>query len=188
MEQHDDQYYIEKVKAGQVNYFSYIVEEYKEIVFSIAMKVLKNRDDAEEMAQEAFIKAYNSIHKFRGNSKFSTWLYSITYNHCISQVRKKKYEVNTLDDIQVIDESDSFNLDGFNDDERREYLEAALKKLPEEDYTLVILYYYEEQSMEEVAKVVKLSVSNTKVKLHRARKKLYTILNDMLKEEIHSLL
>jgi DNA-directed RNA polymerase specialized sigma24 family protein len=59
MEQKDDLYYIEKIKNGQVNYFSYIVENYKDIVFSIALKVLKNRDDAEEMAQESFIKVYN---------------------------------------------------------------------------------------------------------------------------------
>lgn len=188
MEQKDDLYYIEKIKNGQTNYFSYIVENYKDVVFSIALKVLKNRDDAEEMAQEAFIKAYNSIHTFRGNSKFSTWLYSITYNHCISQFRKKKFEVSSLENVQVADESDGFNFDGIDDETRTKYLEEALNKLPEEDYTLILLYYYEEQTVEEVAKVTKLTVSNTKVKLHRARKKLYSILSDMLKEEIHTML
>ncbi len=188
MEKHDELYYIEKVKSGQTQYFSYIVENYKEIVFSIALKVLKNRDDAEEMAQEVFIKVYKSLHSFRGTSKFSTWLYSITYNHCISHTRKKKYDVSSLDDVQVTEEADDINLDGFSDDERREYLEAALKKLPAEDYTLVILYYYKDQSVEEVAAATNLSESNVKVKLHRARKKLYTLLNDMLSDEIHALL
>jgi RNA polymerase sigma factor (sigma-70 family) len=188
MEQKDDLYYIEKIKNGQVNYFSYIVENYKDIVFSIAMKVLKNRDDAEEMAQEAFIKAYNSLHTFKGNSKFSTWLYSITYNHCITQVRKKKYHMSSLDDVQISDEDDNFNFDGIDAETRQQYLETAMKKLPEEDYTLLILYYYEDQSVEEIARITKLTESNAKVKLHRVRKKLYTILNEMLKEEIHTLL
>jgi len=188
MKKHDELYYIEKVKSGQTHYFSYIVENYKEIVFSIALKVLKNRDDAEEMAQEVFIKVYKSLHTFRGTSKFSTWLYSITYNHCISHTRKKKYDVSSLDNVQVKEEADDINLDGFSDEERREYLETALKKLPAEDYTLVILYYYKDLSVEEVAAATNLSESNVKVKLHRARKKLYTLLNDMLSDEIHALL
>ncbi|MBN1820322.1 MAG: sigma-70 family RNA polymerase sigma factor [Prolixibacteraceae bacterium] len=188
MEQHDDLYYIEKVKSGLTNHFSYIVENYKDVVFSIALKVLKNRDEAEEMAQEVFIKVYHSLDKFRGSSKFSTWLYSVTYNHCISQVRKKKYDIRSLENVQIADEDDDFNFDGFSEEERREILESALKKLPEDDYTLVILYYYEDQTIEELARVAKLSVSNTKVKLFRARKKLHIILNEMLKEEIDSLL
>ena len=188
MEQHDDLYYIDKVRNGYTNHFSYIVENYKDVVFSIALKVLRNRDDAEEMAQEVFIKVYHSLDKFRGNSKFSTWLYSVTYNHCISQLRKKKHVMSSLDHVQVADDNDDFNFDGFSDEERREYLEAALKKLPEDDYSLIILYYYEDQTIEELAKVAKLSVSNAKVKLFRARKKLHLILNEMLKEEIDSLL
>jgi RNA polymerase sigma factor (sigma-70 family) len=188
METQDDLYYIEKVINGQNHCFSYIVEKYKDIVFSIALKVLRNRDEAEEMAQEVFIKVYKSLHKFRGTSKFSTWLYSVTYNHCISHTRKKKYEVSSLDDIQVQEEADDIHFDGFTDEERKEYLEAALKKLPAEDYTLVMLYYYKDQSVDEVAAATHLSTSNVKVKLHRARKKLYVLLNEMLSDEINALL
>jgi len=186
--QHDDLYYIDKVKNGDTRSFSYIVEKYKDIVFSVALKVLKNHDEAEEMAQESFIKAYNSLHTFRGKSKFSTWMYSITYNHCISQVRKKKYETGSLDNVQVADDPDNFGFEKFNDETRKKYLQSALKKLPEEDYTLLILFYYEDQSVGEISGVMNLSESNTKVKLHRARKKLYTILQETLKDEIHSLL
>ena len=188
MEQQNDLYYIEKVLQGETNMFSYLVEKYKDIVFSIALKVLKNRDDAEEMAQEAFIKAYNSLSSFKGKSKFSTWLYSITYNLCISQTRKKKYDMSPLDDVQVSDESDDFGFDRVPDETRKKYLEAGLKRLNEEDQTLLFLYYYKDKSIDELAVVTKLSVSNTKVKLHRARKKLYKVLNEMLKEELHSLL
>jgi RNA polymerase sigma factor (sigma-70 family) len=93
MEKYDDIYYIEKVLNGQTQYFSYIVEKYQNIVFSIALKVLRNREEAEEMAQESFIKAYKSLNTFKRKAKFSTWLYRITYNNCISEVRKRKIKV-----------------------------------------------------------------------------------------------
>ena len=188
MEQKDDIFYIEKVKEGQTNYFSYIVENYKDIVFSIALKVLKNREDAEEMAQESFIKAYKSLHTFKGNAKFSTWLYRITYNTCISEVRKRKIHFASTDEVEIRDETEELNLDGIPAENRAKYVKAALEKLPEDEYTLVLLYYFEEQSIEDICKVTKLSESNAKVKLFRARKKLYTILNDMLKEELYTIL
>jgi RNA polymerase sigma-70 factor (ECF subfamily) len=188
MEQKDDIYYIEKVKEGQTNYFSYIVEKYQDIVFSIALKVLRNREDAEEMAQESFIKAYKSLHTFKGNAKFSTWLYRITYNSCISEVRKKKIHFASTDEIEIKDETEELNLDGIPEENRARVIKEALSKLPEEEYTLVILYYFEEQSIEEISKVTKLSESNTKVKLYRARKKLYSILNEMMKDELYTIL
>lgn len=188
MEQKDDIFYIEKVKKGQTQYFSYIVEKYQDVVFSIALKVLKNRDDAEEMAQESFIKAYKSLHTFKGKAKFSTWLYRITYNNCISEIRKRKIHFASTDDVEVRDDDSEINLDGIPEENRAKYVKAALEKLPEEEYTLVLLYYFEDQSIEEISKVTGLTDSNTKVKLHRARKKLYTILNDMLKEEIYTIL
>jgi RNA polymerase sigma factor (sigma-70 family) len=188
MENRDDSYYIGKVVSGQTNYFSFLVEKYQDIVFSIALKVLKNREDAEEMAQESFIKAYKSLHTFQGKAKFSTWLYRITYNTCISEVRKKRNYFVSTDDVQIQDEAEEMNLDGIPEENRERYVKMAMGKLPEDEYALVLLYYFEDQSIEEISKVTGLSASNAKVKLHRARKKLYTILNDMLKDEIHTIL
>jgi RNA polymerase sigma-70 factor (ECF subfamily) len=188
MEYKNDIYYIEKVLGGETNYFSYIVKKYQDIVFSIALKVLRNREDAEEMAQESFIKAYKSLGSFRGSAKFSTWLYRITYNTCISETRKKKQYFVSTDDVQISEEAEEMNLDGIPEENRARYIKAALEKLPEDEYTLVILYYFEEQSVDEICKVAGLSASNAKVKLFRARKKLYTILNEMLKDELHTIL
>lgn len=188
MEKHDDSYYIEKVLAGQANYFSYLVDKYQDIVFSIALKVLRNREEAEEMAQESFIKAYKSLGSFKGKAKFSTWIYRITYNTCISETRKKKTHFTSTDDVQIKDETEEMNLDGIPEENRAEVIQAALKKLPEDEYTLVLLYYFEEQSVEDICKVTGLTESNAKVKLFRARKKLYTILNDMMKDELYTIL
>lgn len=188
MEKKDDIYYINLVKGGQSNAFSYIVEKYQDIVFSIALKVLRNRDDAEEMAQESFIKAYKSLHTFKGNAKFSTWLYRITYNTCISEIRKRKMHFSSTEEIEIKDEAQEINLDGIPEENRAKAIKEAMNQLPEDEYTLVLLYYFEEQSVEEISKVTGLSESNTKVKLFRARKKLYTILNDMLKDELYTIL
>lgn len=188
MEQKDDIYYIERVLSGQTNNFSFIVEKYKDIVFSIALKVLRNREDAEEMAQESFIKAFKSLHTFKGKAKFSTWLYRITYNNCISEVRKKKLKYVSTDDVQIPDEPEEMNLEGIPEENRAKYIKAALEKLPEVEYTLVLLYYFEDKSIEEIAKITRISESNVKVKLFRARKKLYAILNEMLKDELHTIL
>ena len=188
MEEKDDIYYIEKVVSGQTQYFSYIVEKYQNIVFSIALKVHGNGEDAGEMAQEAFIKAYKSLHTFKGKAKFSTWLYRITYNHCISETRKRKIHFVSTDEVEVRDDDNELNLDGIPEENKAAYVKAALEKLPEDEYTLILLYYFEDQSIDEIGKVTGLSESNTKVKLHRARKKLHTILNEMLKEELYTIL
>jgi len=188
MEQKNDSWYVERVLKGDTQYFSYFVDKYKDIVYSIAFKVLRNREDAEEMAQESFIKAFKSLHTFKGEAKFSTWLYRITYNNCISEVRKKKIKFVSADDVQISDEPEELNLDGIPAENRAKYVKAALEKLPEDEYTLILLYYFDDKSVEEIGEITKMTESNVKVKLFRSRKKLYTILNDMLKEEIYTIL
>jgi RNA polymerase sigma factor (sigma-70 family) len=187
MENKDDNYYIEKVINGQTNYFSYIVEKYQDIVFSIAVKLLGNREEAEEMAQESFVKVFKSLHTFKGTAKFSTWMYRITYNTCISEMRKKKMRFISTNDVQISEEAEEMNLDGLPAENREIFVKAALEKLPEDEYTLVLLYYFDEQSIEEISKITGLTESNAKVKLHRARKKLYAILNEMLKDNLYTI-
>jgi RNA polymerase sigma-70 factor (ECF subfamily) len=188
MEQKDDIWYIDKVLKGETQYFSYFVDKYKDIVYSISFKVLRNREDAEEMAQESFVKAFKSLHTFKGTAKFSTWLYRITYNNCISEVRKKKLKYISTDDVQISDEPEDMNFDGIPAENRAKYVKAALEKLPSDEYTLILLYYFDDKSVEEIGEVTKMTESNVKVKLFRARKKLYTILNEMLKDELYTIL
>ena len=188
MEKNGDIFYIEKVLNGRTENFSFLVEKYKDIVFSIALKVLRNREEAEEMAQESFIKAYKSLHTFKGNAKFSTWLYRITYNTCISEVRKKKVKFVSTDDIQVSEEIEEMNFDGIPEENRAKYVKAALEKLPEDEYTMILFFYFEDKSVEEIGDIMKMTESNVKVKLFRARKKLYSILNEMMRGEVHTIL
>jgi len=95
---------------------------------------------------------------------------------------------SSTEEIEIRDETQEINMDGIPEENRAKAIKEAMNQLPEDEYTLILLYYFEEQSVEEISKVTGLSESNTKVKLFRARKKLYTILNDMLKDELYTIL
>jgi len=191
MNKTEDIYYIEAVRKGDVAAFSFLVERYQNMVYSLALKLLKNAEDAEEMAQDTFIKAFQKLNLYEGKSKFSTWLYSITYNGCISELRKRKIHFSSLDDHRFSDQDEMKIHDYFSEtkkEDQERYLNLALGKLPEDDQVLMTLYYYENQSMDDIGIITGLTVSNIKVKIHRARKKMYELLHEMLHEEIYSLL
>lgn len=191
MNKTDDIYYIEAVRNGNVQAFSFLVEKYQKLVYTLALKLLKKPEEAEEMAQDTFIKAFQKLDSYEGKSKFSTWLYSITYNACISELRKRRIEFKSLDDRQISDQDEQKMHDYYREtkkEDQEKYLNLALARLPEDDQVLVTLYYYENQSMDEISQITGLTVSNIKVKIHRARKKMYELLHEMLKEEVYSLL
>jgi len=191
MNKTDDIYYIEAVRKGNVQAFSFLVEKYQKLVYTLALKLLKKPEEAEEMAQDTFIKAFQKLDSYEGKSKFSTWLYSITYNACISELRKRRIEFKSLDDRQISDQDEQKMNDYYREtkkEDQEKYLNLALAKLPEDDQVLVTLYYYENQSMDEISQITGLTVSNIKVKIHRARKRMQMSLLEMLNEEVYSLL
>ena len=87
-----DQHYIDKILQGETNSFAMLVDRYKDMIFTLALKMVKNREEAEEVAQDTFIKIYSSLNKFKGDSKFSTWIYKIAYNTCLDRLKKNKKE------------------------------------------------------------------------------------------------
>ena len=191
MDKTEDLYYIEAVRKGNVQAFSFLVEKYQKLVYTLALKLLKKPEDAEEMAQDTFVKAFQKLDSYEGKSKFSTWLYSITYNACISELRKRRIEFKSIDDTRITEQDEMKMHDYYREvrkEDQEKYLNLALGKLPEDDQVLVTLYYYENQSMDEISMITGLTVSNIKVKIHRARKKMYELLHEMLHEEIYSLL
>jgi len=187
----DDLYHIEAIKNGNVQAFSFLVDKYQKMVYLLALKLLKKPEEAKEMAQDTFVKAFQKLDSYEGKSKFSTWLYSITYNACISELRKRKIEFKSIDDRQISEQDEQQMHDYYREtkkEDQEKYLNMALERLPEDDQVLVTLYYYESQSMDEISVITGLTVRNIKVKIHRARKKMYELLHEMLKEEIYSLL
>ncbi|MGQ7868523.1 RNA polymerase sigma factor [Sunxiuqinia sp. sy24] len=185
----DDHYYIDRVRGGDNSAFSYLVEKYRDMVYGLSLKMLKNTEDAEELAQDTFVKAFQSLGTYKEKSKFSTWLYRITYNGAITILRKRKVELHSLDEQQLSDQDEmSINsrLHEIDKEELAESLKKALGTLPQDDQVLITLFYYEEQRVEDIVHITGLSESNVKVKIHRARKKMYGYLKENLEEAVFS--
>ena len=181
-----DNYYIEKVLNNDVSAYSSLIDKHKEMVYTIAFRILRNREDAEETAQDTFMKAYQSLDKFRQESKFSTWLYRIVYNTAISKTRKKKIQTIDLDDKMEKNFSEDEIRDDVNKldfDEQKILINKVIGKLSEEDSMLITLYYFEENTTEEIAEITGLSQSNVKVRLHRVRKRMYEEIQQILNNE-----
>lgn len=183
--------YIKRVLNGDRDAYAYLVDKYKAMVFSLALRITSNREEAEEIAQDAFVRAYQSLGSFRGKAKFSSWLYRIVYNTGISHLRKQEKGRISIDDTNISDslytESNKLH-ESLSQSEREKYLEIALNTLDEDERFFVVLYYYEERDLEEIAEIAGLTKTNTKVRLFRARKKMLQVLEKYLKEEKLSLL
>lgn len=181
MTNNNDQLYIKKVISGNTNAFVHLVDNYKDMVYSLAYKMTKNKQEAEEISQDTFVKAYKNIRKFKGDSKFSTWLYRIAYHTSLDYLKKDKnhkktFEINeiTLNQITSVDNI----LQGLERKERAQLVDMCLFKLPEDERSLLWMFYFDEFSLKEITKITALSEANIKVKLHRARKKLLTIVKE----------
>lgn len=182
----NDNVYIDKIINGDTNAFSVLVDRYKDLIFTLALRMMKNKEEAEEVAQDTFIKTYKSLSKFKGDSKFSTWIYRVAYNTCLDRLKKNKRQQNTVaideyteHQVKTIDNA----LDAMETKEKAEAIKTCIDLLPSDDSFLLTLYYYEEQSLDEIAKVTGLKPNNVKVKLFRSRKKLATILKERLDNE-----
>lgn len=186
-----DKYYINQVLKGNVNAFKYLLDRHKGMVYTISLRMLKNPEDAEELAQDIFVKAYSSLKEFKFESKFSTWLYKITYNAAISKLRKKQIEIIDIENgnIHENDIISSYNtINELKIFEQKKYINLAIENLKEDDAILLIMYYLNESSIDEISEITQLTSSNVKVKLFRARKRFYDELKILLKEEVKEIL
>ena len=174
----DDSHYIAQVLKGNLNAFTPLVEKYQQYVYILVKRTCPHPAEAEELAQDIFVKAYEHLREFKGSAAFSTWLYRIAFNTAVSHARKRKRYGVSIDniDLRTFALSPEEEQSGMERIERREQTCAALERLlatlPADEQMLISLYYKEGIKMEEVATVSGLSLSNTKVKIHRIRKKL----------------
>ena len=175
MEPIADTFYIRKIQAGEEQYFTPLLKRYSRQVFSLMVKMTDNKEDAEELTQDVFLKVYRSLDSFHGNSSFSTWLYRIAYNTAISALRKQKQEwlsieEGTFDNLAEEEAEDA--LEQSSREEQIERLEQALEQLPPDERALILLFYQQKKCVDEIAVITGLTASNVKTKLHRIRKKL----------------
>ncbi len=182
-----DQPCIDKVIQGDTQAFAVLVDRYKHMVFTLAMKMLKNKEEAEEVAQDVFLKVFQALPTFKGDSKFSTWIYRIAYNRSLDYLKKQGRTLNTT----AIDAQKEFNipaldntLDVLDSKERKHTIKEAMNELAADDTLVLTLHYFEELSLKEISKVMGITVDNVKVRLFRSRKRLAAILTYRLEPEI----
>lgn len=188
MKYQDDDYYIDRVLSGDVSAYSMLISKHKNLVFSIALKILNNHEDAEEVAQDCFLKAYQSLKTFEKKSKFSTWLYRIVYNAAISRTRKKRIDFIPMDNYVIhnyTEDEFSKGIEEIDPEEQKVMVEKAIQHLTDDEGLLITLFYKGENSVEEISNITGLSMSNVKVRLHRIRKKLHDALCVMLAKEMN---
>ena len=167
---------IKKILQGDQALFAQLVQRYQRYVFTLVSRFTSNREDAEEISQDIFVKAYRSLADFRGEAKFSTWLYTVVRTSCITFLRKKQLDTTSLDNertlIQLENKESGFNANIVEQKSRHALLNAAIRLLSPDDSQILTLFYKGEQSLEEIGRIMGLEPNTVKVKLHRARNRL----------------
>ncbi len=156
------------------------------MVYTVCLRELRSKQEAEEAAQDSFVKAYQNLRGFAGGSKFSTWLFSIAYRTAVSHGRRRRTDGQSVDELAHHPAIEAVHGEGRDD--LRALLDRAMKLLPADDASILSLFYLEELSVEEIVTVTGLGASNVKVKLHRARKKLAEMMEQQLGPEARALL
>ncbi|WP_337042827.1 RNA polymerase sigma factor [Emticicia sp. 17c] len=171
----EEQAYIERVKKGDSASYAFLVNKYKNMAFTVALKIVANVEEAEDTIQESFLKAYQQIHTFENKSKFSTWLYTIVYRTALSKLPSNKTSFMALnEDIHEKYTTDYTNipLETLSIKDTQKYVKEAIARLPKSEALLITLYYMNENSLKEIEEITGITLNNIKIKLYRARKKL----------------
>jgi len=183
---------IEQTLAGNQSAYADLVKRHQRFVFTLALRFAKTREDAEEIAQDCFIKAYRSLNSFQRQSKFTTWLYSIVYTTAMTALRKKRVDTDSIDDentyIQIENQTGGYDVNNVENKSRSYYLNQAIAQLLPDDATIITLFYNGEQSLEEIGQTMGIEPNTVKVKLFRARQRLKEKLERNLKHEVNELI
>ena len=182
---------ISKVLKGEQQAYAELVKRYQNYVFTLTLRFIKSREDAEEVSQDIFVKAYRSLADFRGESKFSTWLYTIVNTTCITFLRKKRLNVQSLDNEKVIETVESqdsgLNANQVERKSRANMVNSSISMLSYDDSEILTLFYKAEQSLEEISQILGLEQNTVKVRLHRARQRLKTMMENSFNEEVRDI-
>ena len=171
---------IDQILAGEQHLYAELVNRYKSYAYTIALKILENRPEAEEAAQDAFIKAFHSLKGFNRESKFSTWLYRIAFNTAISYKRKRKGSYQSIENVVIEYEQGE---DALESNDKKKFLHQAMEKLNDADRLALNMFYLQEFSLEEIAETTGMQANTVKVRVHRARLRLADELKSVLQKE-----
>ena len=177
-----DDIYIQRILEGDSEAYRFLISKYKDMAYSVAMSIVKNEFDAEEILQIAFVNAFLNLNSFKKNSKYSTWLYKIVINESFKKLKKQKAEIIDFKYIPPDYSSDNLNpLLKLEEDDQKFYINEALKQLPAKECLILRLFYLEQNSIEEVREITGWSISDLKVTLYRARIRLKQVLTEVFK-------
>jgi len=167
---------IRRILQGEQALYAQLVQKYQQYVFTLVLRFTDNREDAEELSQDIFVKAYRPLADFRGDAKFSTWLYTIVRTSCITFLRKKKLDTTSIDNertlTQLENRESGFNANTIEQKSKHAMVNTAIRLLSPDDAQLITLFYKGEQTLEEIGRIMGLEPNTVKVKLHRARHRL----------------
>ncbi len=163
-----DEELIEKVRAGGRRYYGPLIDRHRDRGFTLAIRMLRNREDAEEALQDAFMRAYRGLDAFEGNSTFGTWFYRILYNVCLSRIGRRE---NNVEEIEYDEDrpSEVPLVPEYESKELTELLYAVIDALPQKYRTVLSLFYLQDLTYDEIAGVTQLPLGTVKVQLLRAR-------------------
>jgi RNA polymerase sigma-70 factor (ECF subfamily) len=177
---------IREILKGNTDKFSYFVEKYENQIFNLCLSIVKNKDDALDLTQEAFLLAYKNLKNFKGKSSFSTWIYRIAYNLSINFVKRKGEFLTILDrdeedlEFQIEDKTSSI-WEEIEKEERMKIIEDCLNKLKDSDRVIIELREIENLSYEEISEILSLPIGTIKSRLFRAREHLKNEVEKFLK-------
>jgi RNA polymerase sigma-70 factor (ECF subfamily) len=170
---------IKKVLGGEKAAYADLMKRHQRFVFTLALRFAKNREDAEEIAQDCFIKAYRSLNTFRSTSKFSTWLYSIVYTTAMTFLRKKRLDIQSIDTeaglLNIQNHVSDLNADDVEHKSKMVFVNRAIDQLSPDDAAVITLFYQGEQSLEEIGQALGMA-------RHRLKEKIENILHHEVKE------
>jgi RNA polymerase sigma factor (sigma-70 family) len=182
---------IKRILQGEQALFARLVQRYQQYVFTLVLRFTDSREDAEEISQDVFVKAYRSLADFRGESKFSTWLYTVVRTSSITFLRKKKLDTTSLDNertfLQLENRESGFNANTMEQKSRHAMVNAAIRLLSPDDGQIITLFYKGEQSLEEIGRIMGLEPNTVKVRLHRARNRLREKMEKHFSDEVREL-
>jgi RNA polymerase sigma factor (sigma-70 family) len=179
---------IQRILSGDKSGYRELANRHKDYAFTVAYKIVGTREDAEEVAQDAFMQAFQALATFNEEAKFTTWFYRIVFNAALMFKRKKSIQ---MDDISISESAQKTSIESNHTlkiSEQQKYIQLALNQLSADDVTMITLFYLKEQSLEEIAQIVGITADTTKVKLCRARKRLADEMKRILGNEVTTLL
>ena len=175
--QSDEQRLIAQILDGHAEDFGYFLERYGEEVFAIVSRLVPQQEDAEELVQDAFVRAFNRLETFVGRSSFSTWVCRIAYTTAVSWLRKQRIKYLSIDDNPHL--TDTEVDEGLDDETRIDDLRRAITQLKPDEQTLLQLYYYDNRPLADIAYILDVEAGTIATRLHRIRRKLYLLMNQM---------